>query len=98
MNIIQSFNDTMAYIEKTLETGYDEAEIARISGYSYPLFSRLFSILVGYPLNEYLRFRKLSRAAADLRNTDAKIIDIALWSDIIKVQCQNCRKREEERQ
>ena len=68
----------MAYIEKTIETGCDEAEIARISGYSYPLFSRIFSILVGYPLNEYLRFRKLSRAAADLRNTDAKIIDIAL--------------------
>ena len=78
MNIIQSFNGTMAYIEKILEKGYDEAEIARISGYSYPLFSRIFSILVGYPLNEYLRFRKLSRAAADLRNTDAKIIDIAL--------------------
>ena len=78
MNISQSFNGTMAYIERTIETGCDEAEIARISGYSYPLFSRIFSILVGYPLNEYLRFRKLSRAAADLRNTDAKIIDIAL--------------------
>ena len=78
MNIIQSFNGTMAYIERTIETGCDEAEIARISGYSYPLFSIIFSILVGYPLNEYLRFRKLSRAAADLRNTDAKIIDIAL--------------------
>lgn len=78
MNIIQSFNGTMAYIERTIETGCDEAEIVRISGYSYPLFSRIFSILVGYPLNEYLRFRKLSRAAADLRNTDAKIIDIAL--------------------
>lgn len=78
MNIIQSFNGTMAYIERTIETGCDEAEIARISGYSYPLFSRIFSILVGYPLDEYLRFRKLSRAAADLRNTDAKIIDIAL--------------------
>ena len=78
MNIIQSFNGTMAYIERTIETGCDEAEIARISGYSYPLFSRIFSILVGYPLNEYLRFRKVSRAAADLRNTDAKIIDIAL--------------------
>ena len=76
MNIIQSFNGTMAYIERTIETGCDEAEMARISGYSYPLFSRIFSILVGYPLNEYLRFRKLSRAAADLRNTDAKIIDI----------------------
>ena len=23
---------------------------------------------------------------------------VSIWSDIIKVQCQNCRKREEERQ
>ena len=28
----------------------------------------------------------------------APIDDEAKWSDIIKVQCQNCRKREEERQ
>jgi len=25
-------------------------------------------------------------------------LDFNMWSDIIKVQCQNCRKREEERQ
>ncbi|WP_024469690.1 AraC family transcriptional regulator [Treponema pedis] len=78
MNIIQSFNRTMNYIEQTLDTEIDEKEIAALSRYSYPLFSRLFSILVGYPLNEYIRFRKLSRAAADLRNGTEKIIDIAL--------------------
>ncbi|QOW60423.1 AraC family transcriptional regulator [Treponema pedis] len=77
MNIIQSFNGTMDYLERTLDTELDEKEVARLSHYSYPLFSRIFSILVGYPLNEYLRFRKLSRAAADLRNGNEKIIDIA---------------------
>ena len=41
MNIIQSFNGTMAYIERTIETGCDETEIARISGYSYPPMLRL---------------------------------------------------------
>jgi len=34
----------------------------------------------------------------DGKNTLADILDIIVWSDTIKVQCQNCRKREEERQ
>ncbi|MEL3906575.1 MAG: AraC family transcriptional regulator [Treponema sp.] len=78
MNSIQSFNRTMDYIERTLGSELDETEIARLSSYSYPLFSRIFSIVVGYPLNEYIRLRKLSRAAADLRNGTEKVIDIAL--------------------
>ena len=51
--------------------------IALLSGYSYPLFSRMFSIMVDYPLSEYIRFRKLSCAAIDLRENDEKIIEIA---------------------
>ena len=37
----------------------------------------MFSIMVDYPLSEYIRFRKLSCAAIDLRETDEKIIEIA---------------------
>ena len=48
-----------------------------LSGYSYPLFSRMFSIMVDYPLSEYIRFKKLSCAAIDLRETEKKIIEIA---------------------
>lgn len=77
MNSIQSFNKTIDYIESTLDTEPDEKEIMNLSRYSYPLFSRIFSILVGYPLNEYIRLRKLSCAAADLRNGNEKVIDIA---------------------
>ena len=68
----------MDYIESVLDGEIDEKEVARISRYSFALFARLFSILTGYTLGEYLRFRKLSRAAADLRNTNEKVIDIAL--------------------
>ena len=78
MNSIQSFNRTIDYIENTLDNELDEKEIAHLSHYSYPLFSRIFSILVGYPLTEYIRLRKLSRAAVDLRNGNEKVIDIAL--------------------
>ncbi|MDO5088540.1 MAG: AraC family transcriptional regulator [Leptotrichiaceae bacterium] len=77
MYIIKTFNSTMNYIEETLTGKPDGKRIALLSGYSYPLFSRIFSIMVGYSLNEYIRFRKLSCAAADLRETDGKIIEIA---------------------
>ena len=78
MNMLNSFNRTMDYIESVLDGEIDEKEVARISRYSFGLFARLFSILTGYTRGEYLRFRKLSRAAADLRNTNEKVIDIAL--------------------
>lgn len=78
MNMMNSFNRTMDYIESELDGRIDEKEIARLSRYSFALFSRLFSILTGYSLSEYIRLRKLSRAAADLRNTDKKVIDVAL--------------------
>ena len=75
--MIKAFNETMKYIEETLTDRINERKIALLSGYSYPLFSRMFSIMVGYPLSEYIRFRKLSCAAIDLRETDEKIIEIA---------------------
>lgn len=78
MNMMNSFNRTIDYIESELDGRIDEKEIARLSRYSFALFSRLFSILTGYSLSEYIRLRKLSRAAADLRNTDKKVIDVAL--------------------
>ena len=75
--MIKAFNETMKYIEETLTGRIDVRKIALLSGYSYPLFSRMFSIMVDYPLSEYIRFRKLSCAARDLRETDEKIIEIA---------------------
>ena len=75
--MIKAFNETMKYIEETLTDRIDERKIALLSGYSYPLFSRMFSIMVDYPLSEYIRFRKLSCAAIDLRESDEKIIEIA---------------------
>ena len=42
MNIIKFFNQTIDYIETTLEDKIDEKRIAQLSGYSYPMFSRIF--------------------------------------------------------
>ena len=77
MSIIKSFNSTIDYIETVLEDEIDEKKITHLSGYSYAMFSRLFSILTETTLSEYLRGRKLTVAAIALRDTDEKVIDIA---------------------
>ncbi|HBG68116.1 MAG TPA: AraC family transcriptional regulator, partial [Kandleria vitulina] len=77
MNIIKSFNSTIDYLETVLDDKIDEKKVTQLSGYSYSMFSRLFSILTEMTLSEYLRSRRLTEAAVILRNTNEKIIDIA---------------------
>lgn len=78
MNMIDSFNKTISYIEATLEDEIEEKTILRLSGYSYAMFSRIFSILTETTLAEYIRSRKLTKAAFALRESKEKVIDIAL--------------------
>jgi len=78
VNIIKLFNDTVNYIETVLDGEIDEKKISSLSGYSYPMFSRFFSMLTEITLSEYIRTRRLTEAAIDLRDTDEKIIDIAM--------------------
>lgn len=77
MNFMKAFNDTIDYLESVLDNQIEEKKVLYISGYSYPMFSRLFSILTNTSLSEYLRGRRLSEAAVLLRETDKKVIDIA---------------------
>ena len=78
MNLIQSFNRTIDYIDAALDGEIEPKKIAELSGYSAAMFSRIFSILTGVPLQEYIRRRKMTMAALDLLSTDQKIIDIAV--------------------
>ena len=76
--MMHQFNQTIDYLESTLTSEVELKKFQNISGYSYPLFSRIFSILSEITLAEYLRNRKLTLAVDDLLNTDQKVIDIAL--------------------
>lgn len=82
MNMIQAFNRTIDYIEEIInaETGgeINGKEIARRSGYSLAMFSRIFSILTGMPLSEYVRRRKMTLAAVELLSSKRKVIDLAI--------------------
>ncbi|PID28737.1 MAG: AraC family transcriptional regulator [Candidatus Cloacimonadota bacterium] len=78
MNQLANFNRTLEYLEKCLDDKVDEKKVLSISGYSYPLFSKVFSIISGITLSDYLRSRKLTKAALDIANSNEKIIVIAM--------------------
>jgi len=68
----------MRYIEQHLLDVIDFNELARIACCSEYQFRRMFSYLAGMSLNEYIRKRRLTRAADLLRSGGEKIIHVAL--------------------
>lgn len=66
------------YIEKHLQESISAQDVAE-QVYLSPFFlQRGFSLMVGYGIGEYIRNRRLYQAALDLKETDEKVIDIAL--------------------
>lgn len=66
------------YIEEHLGEPLRVRDAARVACMSEYHFARSFSILCGQPVIEYVRARRLTRALAALRTTDASVLDIAL--------------------
>jgi AraC family transcriptional regulator len=78
MEPLQQLNQAMRYIEANLADEIDFQKVAQLAGCSEYHFRRLFSFLSGMPLNEYIRCRRLSQAALELRTSSIKVIDLAL--------------------
>lgn len=74
---IKRLNDTLEYIEANIIKDIDFNKIEQISCLSRYNFQKVFSILAGISLGEYIRKRRLSHAVYLLKETDMKIIDIA---------------------
>lgn len=78
MSFQSDFASAIDYIEENLTGEIDLNKVVqRVKCSSYH-FQRMFSSLVNIPLSEYIRRRRITLAAMELQNTDAKIIDIAL--------------------
>ncbi len=77
MNWLKQFNDTVSFIEENITENISKNDIEKISYTSYLHYSRMFFILSGNTLSEYIRKRRLSLAASDLVVTEDKVIDIA---------------------
>ncbi|WP_163582928.1 AraC family transcriptional regulator [Gracilibacillus saliphilus] len=78
MSGLIEMNRALEYIEENLTNQIDYAKIASIAYCSEYHFKRMFSFLAGITLSEYIRRRRLTVAAFELQNSDARVIDIAI--------------------
>ncbi len=78
VNYYESLNQLIDTIEKKLEMPIDYNDLAKVIGTSSYTMQRIFAFLTGLTVTEYIRRRRLSKAAEELRKTDHKIIDIAI--------------------
>ena len=65
------------YIESNLKGNVSLEQISKVAGYSIPHFYRVFCAIVGCPVKEYVRKRKLSNAMFDIVTSKRRIIEIA---------------------
>ena len=78
MTWIQGIQRAIDYVESNITEQIDFEEAAR-QAYSSPFhFQRVFGILCGFSLGDYIRMRRLSLAGEELSKGNAKIIDVAL--------------------
>ena len=70
-------NQAIDYIENNLSCNIDYYVPAKIMNCSEWEFRRIFSFLAQIPLSEYIRRRRLTLAAIDIKKGE-KIIDVAL--------------------
>ncbi|WP_105619652.1 AraC family transcriptional regulator [Vallitalea okinawensis] len=78
MNTLENMKNAIDYIEDNLVGDIEYKRIAQIALCSEYHFQRMFAFIVGVPLNEYIRRRRLTLAGFDLQNSEEKIIDLAL--------------------
>ncbi len=78
MNWIQGIQSAIDYVEANITEEIDLEEAARHAYSSSFHFQRVFGILCGFSLGEYIRMRRLSLAGEELSRGNAKIIDIAM--------------------
>lgn len=78
MEWVQGMNEAVNYIEEHILEEPDLNELGKLAGCSAHHFQRIFTYIGGITLTECLRKRRMSLAAVDLKDENAKIIDVAL--------------------
>ncbi|MFJ7928953.1 GyrI-like domain-containing protein [Peribacillus sp. NPDC096448] len=78
MDSLKNMNGAIKFIEENLTNEIDFKEVARLAYCSEYHFKRMFSFLAGISLSEYIRRRRLTLAAFELKNYNIKVIDIAI--------------------
>lgn len=78
MEWLERMNRSIDYIERHLEDGVSIEEAARAAYSSTYHFHRLFHMVTGLTVTEYIRRRRLTLAAQELASTAARVVDVAL--------------------
>ena len=78
MEWIDCLNQAIRYIEEHLTEEIDYECLGKAACCSAYHFQRMFAYMAEVPLSEYIRRRRMSLAAADLKCTDEKVVELAL--------------------
>jgi AraC family transcriptional regulator len=78
MDLLKNMNGAIRYIEENLTNDIDFKDTAKRAYCSEYHFKRMFSFLAGITLSEYIRRRRLTLAAFELKGSNLKVIDIAM--------------------
>ena len=78
MEWLDWMRNSIAYLEDHLEEKFDINEVAKAACSSKFHFQRMFQMLTGITVAEYVRRRRLTLAAQELAMTKTKVLDIAL--------------------
>lgn len=78
MDFLGRITEVIDYIEDHITENFDYSEIGKIVTCNVYQFSRIFAYIVGVPLSEYIRNRRLSFAAIELQTGKFKVINIAM--------------------
>ena len=77
MEWLGKLNEALQYIEGNLDGEIKYEKAANIACCTTYHFQRMFSYIAGTPLSEYIRNRRLTKAALDLQNGE-KVIDVSI--------------------
>ena len=78
MDFLDRMTRVVDYLESHLDDEIDYARVARLAYCNAYQFGRVFAYVVGVPLSEYVRRRRLTLAALDLQAGRARVTDVAL--------------------
>lgn len=78
MDWVTGIQRAVDYVEAHITEKTDYRKIAREAACPDYYFQRIFGILCGISLGEYIRNRRLSLAGSELSGTESTVIDVAL--------------------
>ena len=78
MEWLKRMCDSLEYMENHMEKDIDINEAARVACSSVFHFQRMFHMVTGVTVAEYIRKRRLTFAAQELASSNVKVIDVSL--------------------